>query len=64
MSAEYWDKPVAAAPWLSYRCRGRYGFIMIGASDDVDAMRQALRSTDAPTDLRRWNGTEYVPVSS
>lgn len=38
------DKPLASAGFTSYRCKGRYGWIMIGARDDVDAIREARRS--------------------
>ena len=57
------DRPMADHGWLSYRARGRYGWIMIGASDDADAMLEALRSTAAPTDLQVWDGTAYVPCA-
>lgn len=58
------DKPMAAAGLTSYRCRGRYGWIMIGAKSDADAWREALRSSDeARRDtLQRWDGARYVPV--
>ena len=57
------DRPLAVAGLTSYRARGRYGWIMIGARDDADAMQEAQRSTDAPTDLQRWDGTQYVAIS-
>lgn len=56
------DKPLAAAGLVSYRCKGRYGFIMIGAKNDADALREARRSTDDPRDMEVWNGARYVPV--
>lgn len=48
----------------SYRYRGRYGYIMIGANDDDDAEREARRSTVNVTTefLERWDGERYVPV--
>lgn len=58
-------KPLADHGLTSYRYRGRYGWIMIGARDDMDAMREASRSTDYPVTLDKlevWNGFEYVPV--
>lgn len=56
-------KPLAAPGLISYRCKNRYGWTMIGAKDIDDAMREALRSGDAKReDLQVWNGTEYVPV--
>lgn len=59
------DKPLADHGLTSYRYRGRYGWIMIGARDDMDAMREASRSTDdavTADKLEIWNGTNYVPV--
>lgn len=62
------NKPLAAPGLTSYRCKGRFGWIMIGAKDHIDAMREARRSVDrlgADTprreDLQIWNGKEYVP---
>lgn len=58
------DRPLAAAGLTSYRLRGRYGWIMIGATDHEHAMREAARSTTgyAPdrTKLEVWDGSEYV----
>jgi hypothetical protein len=56
------DKPCAAPGFTSYRAKGRYGWIMIGARDDAHAMREARRSTPEPTDLQVWDGARYVPV--
>jgi hypothetical protein len=58
---DYWNRPMAAKPLVSYRCKGRYGWIMIGARDDSEAMSEAFRSTDKPQDLEVWNGQQYVP---
>ena len=57
------NRPCAAAGLTSYRCRGRYGWIMIGARDHEDAMVQARRSSDAVqrSGLEVWNGSVYVP---
>ena len=58
-------KPLADHGLTSYRYRGRYGWIMIGARDDMDAMREASRSTDYPVTLDKleiWNGSEYVSI--
>jgi len=57
------DLPLAAQPLKSYRLRGPFGLIMIGAKDDADAMVQAARSTPNPKAdaLERWNGLTYVP---
>lgn len=60
------DKPLAAAGLLSYRYKGAYGWIMIGARDDADALVQAARSFSDKRavaemeNLQRWTGTEYV----
>jgi len=59
----YCERPLAAKGLTSYRAKGRYGWIMIGAKDHADAMNEARRSTDKPTDLQVWNGDKYVPVS-
>ena len=56
------DKPCAARGLNSYRYRGRYGWIMLGARDDAHALREAARSSSAaidPANLQRWNGTAY-----
>lgn len=60
----YWDRPCAAHGLTSYRYRGRFGWIMIGAKDNADAISEARRSTDNVTsdNLEVWNGTEYVAV--
>jgi len=59
-----WDWPLAAYPLTSYRFRGPYGWIMIGAACHTDAMREAARSTrdPRPENLEVWNGTHYVPA--
>lgn len=61
------DKPLAAPGLTSYRYRGRYGWIMIGASDDADALREAARSTGTLTSramLETWDAEakKYRPV--
>ena len=60
------ERPCASAGLISYRYRGRYGFIMIGAWDDADALREAGRSTDdvSPDSLERWDGSRYAPVGA
>ncbi len=47
----YYDRPMAAAGWKSYRYKGTYGWIMIGAIDDADALREARRSCSGPVSL-------------
>lgn len=59
------DKPVAAHGLTSYRYKGRYGWIMIGAKDDNDALNEAQRSTsDKVTmeNLQVWKGSQYEQV--
>ena len=58
------NKPCAAANLNSYRYRGQYGWIMIGAHDVLDALREAARSTDHVTinRLEAWTGDKYEPV--
>lgn len=62
MDNEFWHRPCAAPGLTSYRIRGRYGWIMIGATDHADAMREAARSTDNPKRelLEVWDGSWYV----
>ncbi len=62
----YWEKPCAVKGLKSYRYRGDMNWIMIGATDDADAEREAQRSHRRPIDkvkLERWDGTQYVPVA-
>lgn len=57
------DKPLAIGSLTSYRYKGRYGWIMIGARDNDDALREAARSTNDPIDptmLEVWKGDEYT----
>ena len=51
------DRPLADKGLKSYRLKGRYGHIMIGAKDHDDAMREAARSTDDPKreNLEEWD---------
>lgn len=56
------NKPCATHGLTSYRYRGRYSWIMIGAHDDADALREAARSSSItidPSNLQRWNGAAY-----
>jgi hypothetical protein len=55
------DMPLAAQGLISYRCKGRYGWIMIGATDHEDAFREAQRSGEVKReDLEVWDGAAYV----
>jgi hypothetical protein len=58
------DHPLADYSLTSYRYKGRFGWIMIGAKDTADALSEASRST---TDidiskLEIWDGQKYIPV--
>lgn len=62
---EYWDKPCAAGGLISYRYRGQYGWIMIGARNNVDALAEASRSTSELLETRKlekWDGEKYIPA--
>jgi len=41
------DRPLASRGLTSYRYRGPYGWIMIGANTEHDAAREALRSLES-----------------
>jgi hypothetical protein len=65
------ERPLAATGLTSYRYPGRYGWIMIGACDDEDALRQAERSlTDDSRAvlslLEKYNNAteQYAPVAA
>lgn len=60
----YWNRPLAGPGLTSYRYRTYLGWVMIGATDDADALKEAARSVDFPIDpskLQKWNGKEYAP---
>lgn len=59
------NTPMASNGLITYRYRGRYGFIYIGASTDTEALSEAQRSTDdqvSPYRLERYNGHHFVGV--
>lgn len=59
------DLPLAADGLTSYRYRGTFGYIMIGAIDTGDALREAARSTRGPITVDKlevWDGSIYKPV--
>jgi hypothetical protein len=58
------SRPLASWGLRSYRCKGPYGWIMIGAKDPNEAMGEAKRSNEnvKRENLQEWNGTSYVPV--
>lgn len=58
MPYEPWNKPLATTGFASYRYRGTFGWIMIGAHDMEEALDEARRSTDADIEranLQIWN---------
>lgn len=60
-SKPHTERPLAAAGLISYRYRGFYDWIMIGARDDADAFREASRSTRdrlQPERLEVWSQDE------
>lgn len=60
------DRPLAVKGLKSYRYRGHFGWVMIGAKDKSDALREAARSVYGDvteTNLQEWNGSEYAEVS-
>jgi hypothetical protein len=56
------NKPMAIAGLISYRAACPFGWIMIGARDDDDALVQARRSRASvqPEDIQVWDGQQYV----
>jgi hypothetical protein len=60
------DRPLAAHGLTSYRYKGRFGWIMIGAKDHEGALNEARRSTDnvVVKNLQIWDGESYVPVTN
>lgn len=65
MSGDFWIRPCAAEGLKSYRYRGRFGWVMIGARDNEDALREAARSIVGEPDislLQVWNGVGYAMI--
>jgi len=60
------NRPLAAPGLTSYRYdNGAYGWVMIGARDHEDALREAERSISRLALIDRlqiWDGAQYVPV--
>ena len=57
------ELPLAVEPFKSYRCKGKYGYIMIATMDDDDAPKQAKLSGEViKENLERWNGSSYEKV--
>jgi hypothetical protein len=66
-NGKLWDKPLAVEGLTSYRYPSAYGgWVMIGATDHKDALREANRSLREPnadaTKLEVWNGKQYIPA--
>lgn len=65
-SIHFQDKPMAAKGLISYRYKDGLGYIMIGASDNADALSEAQRSTSEKvviTNLEKWDGEKYQKVN-
>jgi Iap family predicted aminopeptidase len=66
----YWDKPCASAGLTSYRYKGRYGWIMVGAKNHGEALTEVLRSLSSGSasfdNLEVWDMLAgcYVKVSN
>lgn len=60
------NKPLTAHGLTSYRYRGRYGYVMIGARNHDDALNEAGRSIKPATpdraNLEIWNGAAYESI--
>ena len=56
------DRPLASAGLTSYRCKGRYGYVMIGAGSHAQAVGEAYRSTPNPRNLEVWTAGGYSPI--
>lgn len=56
------DTPHAAPVLISYRCKGRYGWVRVGATSAEEALREAARSSDfiRPETLEVWAGDRFV----
>lgn len=65
MMIDVHNKPMAIQGLKSYRYKGRYGYIMIGATDSQDALREASRSTDSEItidNLEAWDYSKYMYI--
>ena len=53
------NKPLAVVPFKSYRYKGKYSYIMIGATDIADALNEVKRSIwdklPCQENLEVWN---------
>lgn len=58
-------KPRADKGYKTYRYKGRYGYVTIGANNKTEALKEAERSIDGKADaanLEELKGEEFVPV--
>jgi len=69
MDNSLWEnKPMAAAPWISYRYKGRFSYIMIGAMSTEEALSEANRSLENPNstvdnlEIYDYNECKYTKV--
>lgn len=63
--SETHETPCAAKGLLSYRYKANMGWVMIGATDDADALSDAQRSFPYKAEMKnleRWDGQKYVGV--
>ncbi len=61
------DKPLAIKGLTSYRYKGAFGWIMIGATSNLDALNEAARSSSVPVtidNLQIWDGKQYQIVGT
>ena len=67
MMTDFWNRPCATKGLTSYRYRSTFGWVMIGATDDTDALNEANRSIKPDiadlSKLQVWNGQSYVNVT-
>jgi hypothetical protein len=68
-SIPYYEKACAMKGLTSYRYPSAYsGWIMIGAHDNADAIREANRSLERKdadlSKLQVWNGSQYAAAYS
>lgn len=65
---QFWDRPCANTGLTSYRYSSPYSWIMIGAKDTEDALREVFRSLCSGSvsieHLQIWSESEqqYIPV--
>lgn len=60
------NKPLASEELKSYRYKGQFGWVMIGATIVASALQEAQRSVSGPVHvdcLQVWNGHEYVAAN-